>query len=118
MDDLRRSHIDLSAALGAERKALTEANATIAALRDALDKSAGHAVGIANRAYHDSADHQAAEAILALACANERLDDHPIPPAAAKLLAERDAGRALYEAVRHDWGNLEAVEAYRKVVEA
>lgn len=43
-------------------------------------------------------------------------------PAAAKLLAERDAGRALYEAVRDTSGSgdeavWEALEAYRKVVE-
>ena len=32
-------------------------------------------------------------------------------------IAERDAGRALYEAVRHDWGNLEAVKAYKEVLD-
>lgn len=79
---------------------LTEANATIAALRDALVFwTDGQSPALAQ----------------------------PIPPAAAKLLAERDAGRALYEAVRgtaieFEDGDVqtaydEAVEAYRKGVE-
>ena len=63
------------------------------------------------------------EAHCSAACPDRHhVGDRPIPPAAAKLLAERDAGRALYEEVvgcgvvagPEVW---QAVEAYRKVVD-
>ncbi len=83
--------------------------ATIAALRDMLER-------LNRRGGMGLEVHARIESALA----------HPIPPAAAKLLAERDAGRALFEAVRDEFENgsgaysswlIEAAEAYRKVVD-
>ena len=65
----------------------------------------------------DGESTESAEAIVHSDCALAQ----PIPPAAAKLLAERDAGRALYEAVRGagaaSWPSVgQAIDAYRKAV--
>ena len=93
-------------------------NATIAALREALvELSEGKGRYSMDPLTHadNCIEDMKAIAVDALA--------QPIPPAAAKLLAERDAGRALYEAIMNGEGRVylpaveAAVEAYRKVVD-
>lgn len=104
-------------------------NATIAALREELEAAV------------DAMHTYGGDAEAAFARTTQRILAHPLPPAAAKLLAERDAGRALFEALRTygqhlvscasqtvtaanttaailcDCGLDAAIEAYRKVVD-
>lgn len=93
------------------RHQLAEANATIAQQRKALEALIDEV---------KAADVMDAGVMYAVSDGEAALAQ-PLPPAAAKLLAERDAGRALYEAVRESGGSYgpevwQAVEAYRKAV--
>ena len=86
--------------------ALKQANATIAALREALVECSGAL---------DAEAGACPENCMCKTCAALAL---PVPAGAERLIAEVEAGRALYEAVRHDWGSLEAVKAYQEATDA
>lgn len=100
-------------------------NATIVALRAALQRYYDwHHMGFQEYTERYGPvswreDGQLPDVIPVLAQVHAALD-HPIPSAATKLLAERDAARALYEALEDAdlvGAPLTAYEAYRTVIE-
>lgn len=104
---------------------LNEANATIATLREALEWFVEIETDDCRWDHDDGycQNHNLSEAPCYVAEAR-KLIAQPLPPSAAKLLAERDAGRALFEACTAPYEKRimsdtvwQAVEAYRKVVE-